>query len=318
MSITCHRSELRKMPTRIKFDGQKQRLAPRTSAFLGRWSALKRIQIVDFSYCGIDQAELEHFAEGFCAVEPPQVPGLTFKKVRQLQEINLSHNTDIVSLRHLARVMDNAPKLEKITIYKCSVKGQSCEELAKAICAQKVDQKGRVLDRWAHGSLKYLKLGAMPFGNPIGARGACYLADALAIAPHPKFPQTACLEELYLDSCEVHDEGAERFGEALKMNKTLKVLSLKANEISDTGMVQLSACFRNNVSLKLVALDHNAATNRGAIVVANNMSVNKNSALIVTLKDQRPKDFASGNVTHTITNEVKVKCLELSRNRLDI
>ena len=66
--------------------------------------------------------------------------------------------------------------------------------------------------------------------------------DAGDAAPHPKFPQTACLEELYLDNCEVYDEGAEKFGEALKVNKTLKVLSLKANEISEKVSIQAKNC----------------------------------------------------------------------------
>ena len=184
------------MPTMIKFDGQSQRLAPRATAFLGRWCALKRIQIVDFSYCDINQAELEYFAEGFTAAEPAQPAGLQYKKVRQLREINLSHNLEIVSLKHLARVMDNAPKLEKISIYRCSV--NSCEDLAKAICWQQLNHKGRVTDRYAHPSLRVLRLGATPFGNPLGgAHGATHLAEALAIAPTPKFQPTACLEELY-------------------------------------------------------------------------------------------------------------------------
>ncbi|KAH3759104.1 NOD3 protein [Pelomyxa schiedti] len=104
--------------------------------------------------------------------------------------------------------------------------------------------------------------------NAIGDKGAESIAIVL------KDP-TIVLRELYLGYNSIGDAGAQQLAEALKMNKTLKVLSLQANKITDTGAAFLLQAVKTNSTLTHLDLGNNKLTTRTAEIVAATLSVNQ-------------------------------------------
>lgn len=82
---------------------------------------------------------------------------------------------------------------------------------------------------------------------------------------------SACtLVELYLQDNHLCDKGMEMLAEALKTNKTIKVLDLSQNSVSDVGVEKLAEVLAtSNKSIELLGLANNRIGDIGAASLAN-------------------------------------------------
>jgi Ran GTPase-activating protein (RanGAP) involved in mRNA processing and transport len=92
--------------------------------------------------------------------------------------------------------------------------------------------------------------------NRIGCDGMEIWAKFLQHSSHR-------LQELYLDSCYIGDDGALALSEALNRNRWLITLSLMHNNIQENGSCVLAKALFFNASLKHLALSHNPLGPKG-------------------------------------------------------
>ena len=73
----------------------------------------------------------------------------------------------------------------------------------------------------------------------------------------------------------ITSEGAFKFAEAIKVNKTLQELDISSNNISDNGAAAISDALKSNNSLQILNMSFNNITSEGAKVIAEAIKVNR-------------------------------------------
>ena len=86
-------------------------------------------------------------------------------------------------------------------------------------------------------------------------KGAKHVAEALKV--------NTSLNQIYLFSNNIGDEGTKHVAEALKVNTSLKEMGLNCNTIGDDGAKQLAEALKVNNSLKEIALNWNNIGDEG-------------------------------------------------------
>ncbi|XP_059418604.1 NACHT, LRR and PYD domains-containing protein 12-like isoform X5 [Carassius carassius] len=142
-------------------------------------------------------------------------------------------------------------KLEKLWLSNCGITDEGCAALASALTSNP-------------SHLRHLSLTGNQLGNSVNL-----LSDVLQ-NPHCK------LEKLWLNDCDVPDEGCAALASALRSNSShLRELNLSGNKIGDSGVMLLSAGLEDlHCELEILWLRDCGITNEGCAALASALRSN--------------------------------------------
>ncbi|XP_036448147.1 LOW QUALITY PROTEIN: NACHT, LRR and PYD domains-containing protein 12-like, partial [Colossoma macropomum] len=192
-----------------------------------------------------------------------------------LRELDLSWNNPGYSgVKELSDLLkDPHCKLEKLHLEMCSITGQSCADLIKALKSN---------------PLLHLRELDLSWNYP-GESGVKELSDLLK-NPHCK------LETLHLSDCSITDTGCVALVNALKSNPSthLRELNLNNNELKDSGAKELSDLLKDPLcKLETLELAVCSITGEGCAALANALKSNPSSQLReLNLNKNYPGDSA--------------------------
>ncbi|XP_026073127.1 NACHT, LRR and PYD domains-containing protein 12-like isoform X1 [Carassius auratus] len=165
-----------------------------------------------------------------------------------LRELNLSKNEigDSGVMLLSAGLENPHCKLEKLWLSNCGITDEGCAALASAL-------------RSNPSHLRHLSLTGNKLGNSVNL-----LSDVLQ-NPHCK------LEKLWLNDCDVTDEGCAALASALRSNSShLRELNLSVNKIGDSGVTLLSAGLEDlHCELEILRLRDCGITDEGCAALAS-------------------------------------------------
>ncbi|XP_059418599.1 NACHT, LRR and PYD domains-containing protein 12-like isoform X1 [Carassius carassius] len=170
-----------------------------------------------------------------------------------LRELNMSGNEIGDSgIMMLSAGLENPHcKLEKLWLSNCGITDEGCAALASALTSNP-------------SHLRHLSLTGNQLGNSVNL-----LSDVLQ-NPHCK------LEKLWLNDCDVPDEGCAALASALRSNSShLRELNLSGNKIGDSGVMLLSAGLEDlHCELEILWLRDCGITNEGCAALASALRSN--------------------------------------------
>uniref|UniRef100_A0A9J7X1H5 NACHT domain-containing protein n=1 Tax=Cyprinus carpio carpio TaxID=630221 RepID=A0A9J7X1H5_CYPCA len=170
-----------------------------------------------------------------------------------LRELNLSGNEigDSGVTLLSAGLADPHCKLEKLWLRDCGITDEGCAALASALTSNP-------------SHLGHLSLTGNKLGNSVNL-----LSDVLQ-NPHCK------LEKLWLNDCDIKDEGCAALASALRSNPShLRQLNLSLNKIGDSGVTLLSAVLKDpRCKLEILRLRDCGITDEGCAALASALRSN--------------------------------------------
>lgn len=161
-----------------------------------------------------------------------------------------------VNMESLASVLTNHLRLQEVWLSSCHIVAFDIKVFCeKALMSQKV-------------KLKILNFSS---NANIGDDGAKYLAEYLS-------ETSATLEQLYLQGCNLTDEGVRLIANALKGNGSSQVhtLALSQNRgITDTGAQYIADMVKCNDSLKVLQVEQTTIAESGTKMLCEALDANK-------------------------------------------
>ena len=113
----------------------------------------------------------------------------------------------------------------------------------------------------------------------------------------------------------ITSEGAIKIAEAIKVNKTLKILDISNNNISDDGAVAISDTLKSNNSLCILNMSSNKITGKGAIKIAEAIKVNKRLQEL-HISNNHISDNGAAAIGNALKSNTSLQILDMSSNKI--
>ena len=166
-----------------------------------------------------------------------------------LQVLDLSGNSILAGVVHIAESLKHNHSLLEINVVRCGITEKGCKAMGYALMENR--------------SLQVLNLS----GNPISDRVAVHIAKSLK--------HNDSLREINLGNCGITEKGFRGIGDALMVNRSLQVLDLSGNPISEGAVVHIAESVKHNHSLLEINFGRCGITAEGVKAITDALMVNR-------------------------------------------
>ena len=203
-----------------------------------------------------------------------------------LQVLDLHHNPISAGVVHIAESLKHNHSLLEINLSDCDISEENSKAIGDALMENKFLQ---VLDL---------------HHNPISA-GVVHIAESLK--------HNHSLLEINLGKCGITEKCCTAIGDALMVNRSLKVLNLDGNPIS-AGVVHIAESLKHNHSLIELNLGNCGITEEGFKAICDALMVSRRSLRVQNLQESSVKERRCKAIGDALVIDISLHVLDPCHN----